>query len=93
MFNELDEIHYKLLSYIIESNIKLVESEQTIDVFNNFKDKIDQVVESRPSITCSNCLQDGIIITYPKSKRKWDICQSVLIKKKVSDEITKKRLS
>lgn len=80
IFKELDEIHYQSLSYIIESNIKLVEIEQNIDDFNNFSDKIDKAVESRSSITCTNCLQNGITISYPKSKRKCDICQLALTK-------------
>ena len=81
VFQELNKIHLDSLSYFVKSAIELVKSEQTLDVSSNtYKDKIDQLNESRHSVTCSKCLADGISISYPKSKRKCDVCQSPLVK-------------
>ena len=80
VFGELDEIHLESLTYFIDASIRLVDSEQQVNDSDNFTDRIDRLVEERMTIVCSTCLKDGISISYPRSKRKCDICQTVLTK-------------
>ena len=79
IFKELDDIHMESLTYFIEASIKLVDSEQQGTEI--FTDKIDRVIEERLTVECNSCLKNGITISYPKSKRKCDICQAALTRR------------
>ena len=79
LFLELDREHYNSLYYVIETNIKSVGAKQR-NTNGKVTDFIDDKIKKESSLTCTVCKKDELLIPYPKTTQKCNICHTQLTK-------------